>query len=92
MMSGRDDADSGFASRLAAGKAGPKVNNMNNKRIKTTGDLILQVAEALKPGLQDELEGVCDENGMPVQPARVRGIAILIAQELVKSYMNKHAA
>ncbi len=90
-MSGRDDTTSGFASRLSAGRQGPKINNMNNKRVQTMGELILQVAEALKPGLQDELEGVRDENGMPVQPARVRGIAIIIAQELVKSHMANAA-
>jgi hypothetical protein len=90
MITGQEGS-SGFRSGKMAGKPGHRPV-MQKKRVQTMGELILQVAEALKPGLQDEFEGVRDENGMPVQPARVRGIAIIIAQELVKAHMARKKA
>ena len=51
---------------------------------KSGGNLIMQVADALRPYLTRMFENVRDENGMLVQPARSRGIALNIAQSIVK--------
>lgn len=47
------------------------------------GSLIMEIAEKLRPWITKMFEGVRDENDMLVQPARVRGIAINMAQRIV---------
>lgn len=54
------------------------------KPIQTTGNLIMSIAEAIRPWLMKMFEGARDENGMLVQPARVRAISLNVAQRLVK--------
>lgn len=48
------------------------------------GARIMQIADVLRPRLMEKLSGCRDENGMPVQPARIRGIALIVAQELAR--------
>ena len=48
------------------------------------GNLILELAEKLFPRFIKILEGVRDNNGMLLQPAHVRAIALDVAQGLVK--------
>lgn len=55
------------------------------KAIPTKGNIILEIAEKLRPLITKLFEGKHDANGMLVQPAHVRGIALNVAQELVKT-------
>jgi hypothetical protein len=48
------------------------------------GQVIMDMAEKLMPGLTDLLKGVRDNTGMLLQPAHVRGIALNMAQGLIK--------
>jgi len=54
------------------------------------GSLIMEVAEKIRPFLINMFDGVRDENGMLLQPARVRGIALNVAQSIVNQgeYQN----
>lgn len=66
------------------GKYGSGTKRQDAQGFQSTGSLIMEIAELLRPSLMKRLEHCKDENGMPVQPARVRGIALIIAQEIVK--------
>jgi len=48
------------------------------------GQVIMDMAEKLIPGLTDLFKGVRDNTGMLLQPAHVRGIALNMAQGLIK--------
>jgi len=50
------------------------------------GNTIVDLAEKIRPILIKMFEGVRDENEQLVQPARVRGIALNMAQDMVKKY------
>lgn len=52
--------------------------------MRSNGGSIIDIAEKLRPWLAKMFEGVRDENGMLVQPARIRGIALNLAQYMVK--------
>ncbi|NBX04184.1 MAG: hypothetical protein EBR02_09055 [Alphaproteobacteria bacterium] len=65
---------------VAAGKQGVKVVRAPQQ---TKGNLIMQVAEAIRPHLMKMFEGVRDAEGFVMQPARVRGIALNVAQGIV---------
>ena len=65
----------------------PGVKVIRNKP-KSTGETIMEIADAIWPSLMKLFEGTRDENGMLVQPARVRGIALNVAQGLVKDTTN----
>jgi hypothetical protein len=56
------------------------------------GNLIMEIAELVRPHLAKMFEGVRDENGMLVQPARVRGVALNLAQRIVKENEQKASA
>lgn len=59
------------------------------KNYQSNGTLIMQIAEeVIRPYLMKKLADCRDENGMPVQPARIRGIALIMAQEWVKYYQG----
>ncbi len=47
------------------------------------GNLIMEIAEKIRPWLTKLFANVRDENGMLVQPARIRGIALNVAQRIV---------
>jgi hypothetical protein len=53
------------------------------------GNVIMDIAEKLRPFLMKMFEGMRDDEGMLVQPASVRGIALNVAQELVKRQEQK---
>lgn len=57
----------------------------------TKGAIILDMAEKLRPWLTSVLTGLRDENGMLMQPARIRGIALNMAQHIVKQVEKKHS-
>lgn len=48
------------------------------------GNIIMELADKLYPWLVNMFDGVRDENGMLLQPARVRGIALNVAQDIVR--------
>ena len=56
------------------------------------GNLIMEIAELVRPALTKMFEGVRDENGMLVQPARVRGVALNLAQRIVMENDKKASA
>ncbi len=48
------------------------------------GNLIIDIAEKIRPYLVKMFEGVRDENGLLMQQAHVRGIALNMAQNIAK--------
>ncbi len=48
------------------------------------GNIIIDIAEKIRPFLLKMFDGVRDENGMLMQPAHVRGIALNMAQNIAK--------
>jgi hypothetical protein len=57
----------------------------------TKGNIIMELAEKLRPWLTTVLTGLRDENGMLVQPARIRAVALNVAQDIVKRQEEKHS-
>ncbi len=55
----------------------------SNHAFKSRGTKIMELAELLRPVLMEKLMGCYDENNLPVQPARIRGLALVMAQDLV---------
>lgn len=52
------------------------------------GITIVDLAEKIRPALLRMFTGVRDENGMLIQPARIRGISLNLAQRLLKEHYN----
>jgi hypothetical protein len=50
------------------------------------GNVIMEVAEKLRPWIMKMLEGARDRSGMLVQPATVRAIALNVAQDILNTY------
>ena len=50
------------------------------------GNLILEISEKIRPWLMSMLDGMRDNNGMLLQPAHVRAIALDVAQGIVKRH------
>lgn len=69
----------------------PAVKVIKRTDTKTRGNVIMDIAEILRPLLAKFFEGARDENGMIVQPARVRAIALNVAQDIVKEQEQKTA-
>jgi hypothetical protein len=70
-----------FANRLAS-----KASNQPN-RLQTQGNKIMMVAEILRPMIAKWLEGARTRDGLPVQPATVRAVALNTAQNLLKQHV-----
>jgi hypothetical protein len=77
---------SGGESALASG-----IRVIRNPKAPSRGAQIMEIAEKLRPWFAKMFEGVRDENGMLVQPARVRGIALNVAQRIVQEEEGKLA-
>ncbi len=75
----------------AAGTEGG-VRVVRREETQSRGKQIMEIAEKIRPWLAKMFEGVRDENGMLVQPARVRGIALNVAQSLVKDQEQQAGA
>lgn len=56
------------------------------------GQMIMDAADKILPGLQELLRGVRDNSGMLLQPAHIRGIALRMAQGLVANHSKKNNA
>lgn len=52
------------------------------------GGLIMEISEKIRPWLMTMLDGMRDNDGMLLQPAHVRAIALDVAQGIVKKYEN----
>jgi len=57
---------------------------MRGEEIRNNGTVIMEISDKIRPFLQKLFTGVRDENGMLLQPAHVRGIALNVAQCIVK--------
>lgn len=80
--------------KQAEGDINPANNDIKVIRrgsMQTRGNRIMEIAEYLRPWLTKMYAGVRDENGMLVQPSRIRGIALNAAQEIVYAQSNKIA-
>lgn len=73
------DHSSSYVNRLASQGQGSQP-----RAVQSTGQRIMELAEKLRPTLQNMFEGCRDENGMPVQAAKIRAIALNLAQNLIK--------
>jgi hypothetical protein len=56
---------------------------------KTSGNTIMEVADKLRPWLTQMFENIRDENGMLVQQARIRALALNVAQTIVQRQKKK---
>lgn len=75
----------------ANAKTGARVNGAKAAQFSGQGNLILEIAEKLRPHLTKLFKDARDENGMLVQPARIRGIALNVAQSIVRENNTAHA-
>lgn len=57
-------------------------------RFQTEGSKIMKIAEAIRPQLVEIFKNAKNSEGLPVQPATIRGIALNVAQNLVKKHSN----
>lgn len=67
-----------------AAPAGVRV--IRHSHHKPAGNLIMQIADALRPWLTKMFDGVRDQDGLPVQQAHIRGMALNVAQDIVKQH------
>lgn len=70
-----------FAARLA-GKNGHSAAVKDS--FQTRGAMIMEVAEVIRPVLQEWLREWRNEHNMPIRPERVRAIALNVAQDIVR--------
>lgn len=57
--------------------------------VKSKGQMIMEMADRMWPHLSEMLTGVRNDKGLLVQPAHVRGMALNIAQDLMKQHEAK---
>ena len=65
----------GFTGRLQAKVSGP---------YQTKGAAIMRLSDALVAALRGKLMGLRDINGMPLEPAKVRALALNTAQHYLR--------
>ena len=56
------------------------------------GNVIMEIAEMIRPMIAKFFDGQRDENGMIVQPARIRAVALNMAQGIVIEQEKQSAA
>ncbi len=69
---------------LPAAAKSAAIQVVKRTQAEARGNLILDIAEKIRPYLLKMFEGVRDENGMLLQQAHVRGIALNMAQNIAK--------
>lgn len=62
------------------------VRVIRREESKSKGGMIMEIAEKIRPFLMNMFHGIRDEKGMLYQPAHVRGIALNMAQDLLKMH------
>lgn len=60
--------------------------------VPSVGNIIMEVAEKLRPIIARTLQGVRNDEGTILQPAHIRGIALDMAEGLVKKQLASDAA
>lgn len=70
-----------------AGRLANKVASGQNA-VQTQGQKIMQFAEAIRPYIAEWLQNARTRDGLPVQPATVRAVALNTAQEFLKQHPN----
>jgi len=63
----------------------PKGVQVIKRDTQSRGNLIMEIAEKLRPALAKLLDGVTGNNGVLIQPAHIRGYALNIAQKIVSA-------
>ena len=59
------------------------------REVQSHGNLIMEIAEKIRPVLAKMFEGAHDDEGMLLQPAHIRGFALNMAQNLIKKQEDK---
>jgi hypothetical protein len=70
----------------AAGGDASGVQVIHRKHRPVQGNIIVDVAEKIRPIMMKMFAGAKDENGVVLQPARIRAMALDMAQWMVKKY------
>lgn len=84
-------AESKDISTKRTSKDGVKVVR-NKEPQKSRGVMIMEIAEKLRPFLTKWFDGKYNNEGMLVQPAHIRGLALDMAEDLLKQHYNDHKA
>ena len=66
--------------------SGSRVKVIRREEVMSKGNMIMDIAERIRPFLMKLFQGLRDEAGMLYQPAHVRGIALNMAQDLLKRH------
>jgi len=66
------------------------VQVIRREETKSKGSMIMDIAEKIRPFLMNMFNGIRDEKGMLYQPAHVRGIALNMAQDLLKIHEDNN--
>lgn len=64
----------------------------NNAPAKSKGQMIMEIANLLLPDFQKLLSGKRDRDGLVLQPAHIRGIALNYAEYYVKAKTENNQA
>lgn len=65
--------------------------NVVRREAPNKGAIIMEIADRIWPSLMEMFRGMRDDSGMLLQPAHVRGIALNVAQDLMKKHEAKNA-
>ena len=68
---------------------GSRIKVIRREEVMTRGNMIMDIAERIRPFLMELFTGIRDEDGMLYQPANVRGIALNMAQKVLKKHEEK---
>lgn len=74
--------------------SGSEDNTSSDSRIKvirreepvSKGNMIMAIAEKIRPLLLNLFNGIRDENGVLYQPAHIRGFALNMAQDILRTH------
>lgn len=72
----------------AASGDGSGVQVIQRKHKPLQGNIIVDVAEKIRPIMLKMFAGAKDENGVVLQPAKIRAMSLNLAQRLVKEQQN----
>ena len=79
-----DNVKAGTKKELSSAVKLAAVKVVRRTESQTRGNIIIEIAEKIRPFLLKMFEGVRDKNGMLLQPANVHGIALNVAQNIAK--------
>jgi hypothetical protein len=79
------DADAN-ANADAAGSSGGGIRVIRREEKASKGNMIMDIAEKIRPILLKAFQGIRDENGVLYQPAHIRGFALNMAQDILRTH------